>query len=385
MRKDGRRVQREADTPEWKVRNESGQLVVELTGHWTTDCLSIPSFTPEIFQNIPGNRSLSFDCTKLNDWDTSFISFLWTVLREADNAQIKVDTQGVPPSAQRLIALLPSQFHEAPSHRRKPPQVLHALGSGVTKALEVIGTTVLLGWDTLRSGFAPKRGQGRMRIRDLLSDIFDAGPSALLIVSIVNFLLGCILAFVGAVQLRKFAADAYVANLVGLACVRELSAVLTAIIMAGRTGGAYAARISTMLSNEEIDALRVFGIPVTSYIVLPSIASLMLMMPLLYLYGCLMSMIGGFVVTTGMLPSVTGIGYWHQTFGAVNLQQFEFGFTKSIFFAIMIGLISCQIGLNAGRSAADVGKAATSAVVVGIVGIIAMDAFFAVIAMVIDI
>jgi phospholipid/cholesterol/gamma-HCH transport system permease protein len=111
----------------------------------------------------------------------------------------------------------------------------------------------------------------------------------------------------------------------------------------------------------------------------------MLMMPLLYLYGCLMSMLGGFVVTTGMLPSVTGIGYWHQTFGAVNLQQFEFGFTKSIFFAIMIGLTSCQIGLNAGRSAADVGKAATSAVVVGIVGIIAMDAVFAVIAMVIDI
>lgn len=178
-------------------------------------------------------------------------------------------------------------------------------------------------------------------------------------------------------QLRKFAAGAYVANLVGLATVREMAAVMTAIVMSGRTGGAYAARIATMKGNEEIDALEVMGIPVLDYLVLPAVLALLITMPLLYLYGCLVGMLGGFVVATAMLD-VTAAGFFHQTIGAVGFDQFVFGFCKSAAFAVLIGLASCQIGLRAGRSAADVGVAATSAVVAGIVGVIALDAVFAV-------
>ncbi|NVN41667.1 MlaE family ABC transporter permease, partial [Ameyamaea chiangmaiensis] len=237
----------------------------------------------------------------------------------------------------------------------------------------------LLAADTARGRWAVLHGRGGMRRVDFLSDIRAAGPQALLIVSVVNVLIGAILAFVGAVQLRKFAADIYVANLVGLACVREMSAVMTAIIMAGRTGGAYAARIATMQGNEEIDALEVFGIPTSGYLLLPAVSSLMLMMPLLYLYGCAVAMIGGFVVTAAMLD-VTALSYWHQTISAVSLDQFVFGFCKTVFFAALIGITSCRIGLLAGRRAADVGIAATRAVVVGIVGVIALDALFAVFA-----
>jgi phospholipid/cholesterol/gamma-HCH transport system permease protein len=222
-------------------------------------------------------------------------------------------------------------------------------------------------------------GRARIRSVDLLGNLRDAGPSALLIVSVVNFLIGAILAFVGAAQLRKFAADAYVANLVGLALVREMAAVMTAIVMAGRTGGAYAARIATMQGNEEIDALKVIGIPISDYILLPSILALVFTMPLLYLYGCLIGMIGGLVVAGAML-NITVAGYLHQTLDAVPISQFVFGFCKSIAFAILIGVTSCRIGLKAGRSAADVGLAATQAVVIGIVGVIALDAVFAVIA-----
>ena len=225
-------------------------------------------------------------------------------------------------------------------------------------------------------------GRARMRPVDLLANIRDAGPSALLIISVVNFLLGAILAFVGAVQLQKFAADIYVANLVGLAMVREMAAVMTAIIMAGRTGGAYAARIATMLGNEEIDALQVIGIPTEDYILLPSILALILTMPLLYLYGCLVGIAGGGIVAISML-NITPAGYVQQTLGAVPFDQFVFGFCKSIAFAIMIGVTSCRIGLKAGRSAADVGIAATRAVVTGIVGVIAMNSLFAVIATVV--
>jgi phospholipid/cholesterol/gamma-HCH transport system permease protein len=214
---------------------------------------------------------------------------------------------------------------------------------------------------------------------DLLADLRDAGPSALMIVSVVNFLLGAILAFVGAAQLRKFAAGAYVANLVGIALVRELGAVMTAIVMAGRTGGAYAARIATMQGGQEIDALTVTGIPVVDYIVLPSMLSLVITMPLLYLYGCLVGMLGGLVVATLML-NISVVGYVDQTLRAVPLDQFTFGLVKSVAFALLIGVSACHIGLKAGRSAADVGTAATRAVVVGIVGVIALDAVFAVLA-----
>jgi phospholipid/cholesterol/gamma-HCH transport system permease protein len=189
---------------------------------------------------------------------------------------------------------------------------------------------------------------------------------------------------VGAVQLRRFAADIFVANLVGLAVVREMAAVMTAIVMAGRTGGAYAARIATMRGNEELDALEVVGIPLSDYLILPSVLALVFAMPLLYLYGCLVGMFGGFVVSISML-NITSLGYLHQTLDAVPIDQFIFGFIKTIAFAVMIGLISCRIGLTAGRSAADVGVAATRAVVAGIVGVITMDAMFAVAADVIGI
>ncbi len=206
----------------------------------------------------------------------------------------------------------------------------------------------------MRGGGLALLGRARMRGVDLLADLRDAGPAALAIVGVVNVLIGAILAFVGAAQLRKFAADADAANLVGLAVVREMAAVMTAIVMAGRTGGAYAARIATMQGNEEIDALQVIGIPVSDHILLPAILALVIRMPLLYLYGCLVGMFGGFVVSTAML-NVTAAGYVHQTLDAVPFGQFMFGFLKSIAFAVLIGVTSCRIGLQAGRSDAGCG------------------------------
>jgi phospholipid/cholesterol/gamma-HCH transport system permease protein len=265
----------------------------------------------------------------------------------------------------------------APVRRRFQP--LRRLGASTIGMLTETGVLALLLADTVQGGVAAVVGRARIRSVDLMGNINDAGPSALVIVSVVNFLIGAILAFVGAAQLRKFAADAYVANLVGLALVREMAAVMTAIVMAGRTGGAYAARIATMQGNEEIDALKVIGIPISDYILLPSILALVFTLPLLYLYGCLIGMIGGLVVASAML-NITVAGYIHQTLEAVPISQFIFGFLKSIAFAVLIGVTSCRTGLKAGRSAADVGLAATRAVVIGIVGVIAMDAVFAVIA-----
>ena len=205
----------------------------------------------------------------------------------------------------------------------------------------------------------------------------DAGLAALAIVAIVNGLVGAILAFVGAVQLRRFGAGIYVADLIGIATTREMAAVMTAIVMAGRTGGAYAAQLATMQGNEEIDALKVLGIPIFDFLVLPRLTALVAMMPLLYLYACAIGLLGGFVVGTGMLD-LTPAAFLEQTRDAVAGRQFMFGLLKSIAFGALIALAGCHIGLRAGRSAADVGHAATTAVVASIVGVIALDAVFAV-------
>ncbi|WP_158920985.1 ABC transporter permease [Acidisphaera sp. S103] len=362
--------------PTWQLRQANGRDVLTLTGDWIAQSGRIPEFTPD---TIAAAHTLTLDVAGVTRWDSGLIEFLWDAKRAAASAGIPIDTSPLPASAQKLLGLLPDSAtgRVAPPRRRFRP--LTWLGGETIGLLTELGILTTLLGAAATGGTRALAGRARMRGVDLLANIGDAGPSALVIVSTVNFLVGAILAFVGAVQLRKFAADIYVADLVGLALVREMAAVMTAIIMAGRTGGAYAARIATMQGNEEIDALQVIGIPVADYIVLPSILALVFTMPFLYLYGCLVGMFGGFVVALAML-SVTGPGYLNETLNAVAFSQFIFGFVKSIAFAILIGVTSCRIGLKAGRSAADVGTAATNAVVTGIVGVIALDAIFAVLA-----
>jgi phospholipid/cholesterol/gamma-HCH transport system permease protein len=339
----------------------------------------LPDLPRDGLAGVTAGQTLAFDLDGIGRWDSGLIEFLWDAKRAAISTGATVDTDSLPPSARKLLGLLPDSLAEPKPGRRPGFRPLFRLGGAAVGLLNETGVLSMLLGNTAKGGALALAGRARMRAVDLLANIRDAGPSALLIISVVNFLLGAILAFVGAVQLQKFAADIYVANLVGLALVREMSAVMTAIIMAGRTGGAYAARIATMLGNEEIDALQVIGIPVEDYILLPSILALILTMPLLYLYGCLVGIIGGGIVAISML-NVTPAGYVQQTLNAVPFDQFVFGFGKTVAFAILIGVTSCRIGLKAGRSAADVGIAATRAVVTGIVGVIALDSLFAVIA-----
>jgi phospholipid/cholesterol/gamma-HCH transport system permease protein len=363
--------------PTWQLSHANGRDILTLTGNWIAQSGRIPEFLPD---NLTAGHGLTFDVGSVTSWDSGLIEFLWDAKRAAKTAGIPVDATPLPASAQKLLGLLPDRLSDPPPpppRRRFRP--LNWLGGETIALLTELGTLTTLLAAAATGGTRALAGRARMRGVDLLDNVRDAGPSALIIVSTVNFLVGAILAFVGAVQLRKFAADVYVADLVGLAMVREMAAVMTAIIMAGRTGGAYAARIATMQGNEEIDALQVIGIPVSDYIVLPSILALVFTMPFLYLYGCLVGMFGGYVVALAML-SVTGAGYLNETLHAVAFDQFVFGFIKSIAFAILIGVTSCRIGLKAGRSAADVGTAATNAVVTGIVGVIALDAIFAVLA-----
>ena len=370
--------------PDWQLRRTNGRNVLVLGGNWIAQSGRIPEFSAKPQLDGRGENILSFDTTDLGQWDSGLVAFLWDAKRAATTAGLAIDGSTLPAPARKLLGLLPDRLTEAGPARRGGFRPLNWLGGKTLGVFGEFGAVSELLAATAVGAVRAIVAKALVRAVDLFANIRAAGPSALMIVSVVNFLIGAILAFVGAVQLRRFAADIFVANLVGLALVREMAAVMTAIVMAGRTGGAYAARIATMRGNEEIDALEVVGIPVSDYLILPSVLALVFTMPLLYLYGCLVGMLGGFIVSISML-NITSLGFLHQTLDAVPIYQFVFGFTKTIAFAIMIGVTSCRIGLQAGRSAADVGVAATRAVVVGIVGVIAMDAVFAVIADVIGI
>jgi phospholipid/cholesterol/gamma-HCH transport system permease protein len=370
--------------PTWKRMRAPDRDVFALGGDWIAQSGRIPDFPADALTGGAAGRIVAFDTTGIGRWDTGLIEFLWDAKRAATQAGFAIDATSLPESARKLLGLLPDRLAKPPPPPPRRFRPLYWLGGKTIGVFTETGVLSGLLGITAKGAALALAARARIRAVDLLANVRDAGPDALMIVGTVNFLVGAILAFVGAVQLRKFAADIFVADLVGLAVVREMAAVMTAIIMAGRTGGAYAARIATMNGNEELDALEVVGIPVTDYIILPSVLALAITMPILYLYGALLGMLGGFVVALAMLD-ITTLGYMHQTLDAVALDQFVFGFVKTFAFAVMIGLTSCRIGLLAGRSAADVGIAATRAVVVGIVGVIVMDAIFAVIATVVGI
>jgi len=189
-------------------------------------------------------------------------------------------------------------------------------------------------------------------------------------------MVGGILAFVGVVQLRRFGASIYVADLVGVGVVREMAPLMLGIVMSGRTGSAYAAELASMQGSEQTDALRALGIPIRDYLVLPRVTALCTMMPLLYLYASAIGIGGGFAVAVTMLK-ISPEAFISQLRSAVSGAEFLFGLAKSTVFGAWIGITGCRLGLAAGRSTTEVGHAATQAAVLGIAGVIVLDAVFA--------
>lgn len=367
----------------WTIRVDRDELVIVLSGDWIArDRTHTEQGSVEQIVAAAGSRGITFDSSQLGRWDSALLIFA-AALHQASHARaVPFSLSGLPEAAARLLALTTDAAARPASGRGKTNSVTQ-VGLAVFDSLrEGLAVTGLVGETVLSVGRAMQGGV-RMRAVDLLTCVHEAGAAALPIVTIVNLLTGAIVAFVGAVQLRKLDADIFVADLVGVAMVREMTAMMTAIVMSGRTGGAYAAQIATMLGNEEIDALRAIGIPVQEYLILPRVVALTGMMPLLYLYGCAIGIFGGFMVAVAML-SLSPNAFIVETRASFDGGQILFGLVKSIAFGALIAIVGCRTGLRAGRSAADVGRAATTAVVVSIVGVIALDAVFAICANALD-
>jgi phospholipid/cholesterol/gamma-HCH transport system permease protein len=285
----------------------------------------------------------------------------------------------LPEGVRRLLALAEA-VPEKPGVRRGEDQRrwLVRVGEGaVHLARSERDALGFLGEVTLAIGrFA--RGRARVRAQDLALLIQECGAMSLPIVTLISVLVGMILAFVGAVQLERFGAQIYVADLVAIAMVREMGSMMTGIIMAGRTGSGFAAQLGTMKVTQEIDALATLGIPPIDFLVLPRTVALVAMMPLLTIYADVLGIVGGGIVSVGMLH-LTPFQYLNEATQALTLTNCSTGVGKSIVFGALVAFAGCLRGIQCGKSSSAVGDAATSAVVTGIVLIIVADGLFAVI------
>jgi phospholipid/cholesterol/gamma-HCH transport system permease protein len=371
-------------TPEpctFSVDHDSAEsLVLRLSGTWTL-AGGIPRFG-EAQKNIEPwieGRKISFEAGDLTDWDSGCLTFLFQLANYGAEHEVEVDWSGLPTGVQRLTQLAIA-VPERPGARRGEDRepFLSKLGKQSLELVKSFGEMLgFLGQATQTFG-RYFRGQARFRRSDFVLIIEDCGANALPIVTLISLLVGMILAFVGAVQLEQFGAGIYVANLVGIAMVREMGAMMTGIIMAGRTGAAFAAQLGTMQVNEEVDALSTLGLSAMDFLVLPRMLALILMMPLLCVYADLMGILGGAIVGIGMLD-LTLVEYLRQTQSSIGMTDFALGVGKSAVFGVLIAISGCMRGIACGRSASGVGLAATSAVVTGIVFIIVTDGIFAVV------
>lgn len=355
-------------------------LTVTIAGDWSlADGLSDAETLNATLENLsPGVRakSLSFDCSGLGHYDSSLVCYVIKCASVCSERGIHFMRETLPQNVGRLFELSVANRRNPEAPRERDMALLAVIGrwgesifSNSDRALKFLGETTL----ALKNLFS---GKARFRGRDCLYFIQDCGINALPIITLISFITGMILAYIGAMQLRQFGAIIYVASLIAIAMVREMGVIMTSVIMCGRTGSAFAAQIGSMQSSEEISALRVLAINPVEYLVLPRILALTLMMPLLTLYSDVVGILGGFFVMGSM--DVTLEQYWRQIALTLNMNHIFSGLIKSIFFGSMIAWAGCYRGMVAGKSSLAVGDAATSAAVLGMVLIVIGDGIFAV-------
>ncbi|UCF20955.1 MAG: ABC transporter permease [Gemmatimonadota bacterium] len=361
-------------------RTADGALLIRLAGAWRLSG-GLPDTAPveRELAATPAPREVNFETSELEEWDSALVTFLLRVTERSRGRGIDVDRSGLPAGAQRLLTLAEAVAEKEDARAAQADaSLLERIGSRTISAgTSLTEMLAFLGDATLTFGRLLGGGV-RFRRSDLLLLIQQVGAEALGIVSLICFLVGLILAFVGAAQLQQFGATIYVANLVGVAMVRDVGALMAAIVMAGRSGAAFAAELGSMKVTQEIDALTTMGISPLEFLVVPRIVALASMMPLLCLYADFLGILGGAFIGITMLD-LSVVTYAQQTIEAVTLGHLLGGMFKAFVYGILIALAGCLRGLQATTSSSGVGIATTSAVVTSIVFVISACGLFAVV------
>ena len=362
-----------------EIRREDDSLVAVLSGEWNLE-RPAPRFAPlmesALSADPPGARTVrvvNVDASALGTWDSSLLIFLRQGQEYCEAHQLEFGTEGVPERIASLLALarvVPERVTDRDEPRLSPVARFGLAGIAAWDAAHV---AVTFTGEVIQRGAQLLRGRVRMRWREFWVVVQSNGSGALPIVTLIALLVGVIIAFLGVVVLKRFGAGYYVSYLVGYGMLRELGALMTGIIMAGRTGAGFAAELGSMKITEEIDALSTLGISPIDHLVLPRVLGLFVMMPLLVVYADLVGIVGGMGVSLAMLD-LTPTQFVHGMLTAVELSDTLLGVFKATIYGLIIGMAGCMKGLRTGSDAGAVGRSATSAVVLGITLIILANA-----------
>jgi phospholipid/cholesterol/gamma-HCH transport system permease protein len=359
--------------PSLRLEREQGSLSVFLEGDWVWRAPqpALQGLEQALAKEV---REVSCHAEGLKQWDSSLLALLLRVRRRCEESRIAFRAETLPPRLKRLLENVPQmKWPQEPAPEAAGLFISAGLEArsvfqAAYRALYFTGECAQAVGKACRFPKALRWPQCRLVMQ-------ECGPASLGIVGLISFLTGCILAWQGALQLRQFGAEIYVADLVGVALVREMGPIMVAIVLAGRIGAAFAAHLASMETSEEVDALRTWGFSPVQFLVLPRLTALTCMMPLLVLYADLLGMAGGLAVGAGVL-GVAKSAYLLETWQALHLADLRVGLLKSLVFAAGVAGIGCATGLRAERSAEGVGTATTSAVVKSILFIIVVDAIF---------
>ena len=351
---------------------------VRLGGEWRLHLAGVSDVPFErVLDTAPRPARITFDTSALREWGSGLVAYIEVLIEACDIRSIAVDRAGLPEGVQRLLDLARA-VPETEGARREVRRagilervgaVSIGYGQSVADSLDFMGEVILAFGRMMR-------GQARFRRSDLMLAIQQCGADALGIVALISYLVGIILAFMGAIQLRQLGAQIYVADLVGIGVTREMGAMMTAIIMAGRTGAAFAAALGTMKVTEEIDALSTMGISPLEFLVLPRMIALILMMPLLCLYSDLIAIFGGATIGSLML-GISLTVYLNETARSITAGYIIGGLVKATVYGALVALSGCMRGFQCGSSSSAVGEATTAAVATGIVLIVVACGIFA--------
>ncbi len=320
-------------------------------------------------------HSLNFDMSQVARVDGSVMAMLAHLRAGLQQRGVKSEFLGAAPEIQEIIHLYRGDVKVGRPKRRKARGTLDQIGEATMDVFGELKQVLSFAGQLAISVVDVIRKPRTANISDIMPLMERTGANALPIVALINFLVGLVMAFQSSEQLKRFGASIFLADLIGISMARELGPLMTAIVVCGRSGAAFAAELGTMKVNEEIDALRTMGFGPTRFLVLPRVLALMMVMPLLTLVADLVGVVGGMIVAGASLD-ISASSYFHEVQRAVKLWDMTSGLLKSMLFGLAIGLVSCQQGLATSGGAEGVGRRTTSAVVTTLFALILIDAAY---------
>jgi len=334
--------------------------VLGIGGDWRGHSAALPVAPGALVKG-----EVRFDTAALGSWDVALAFSLWQRVSALTRPPVTIDLQGLPAGLREILSMALTDT-PAPAPPEREADRIARVGASTQawwndgrRSLTFVGEVLLSVGRLLR-------GKSGMRWSDLAWQVEQTGPRSLPIVSLVSFLVGLIVAYMGAEQLQRFGAQNYIADLVTVGVVREVAALLVGIVLAGRVGAAFAAQIGSMRANEEVDALTTLGVNPVDFLVLPRVLALLIVGPMLTAFAAVVGMGVGWLVAVGIY-GVTPLEYVYASAQALTLPHVLVGLLKGTVYAVLVALAGCLQGMSAGRSAQAVGDATTAAVVQAVV------------------